>query len=190
MLLPTEGTIRFDGTDLREYDLAQLRNRMGVVLQETFLFNDSARANLALNDPALPQADLEAAARLACIHETLAALPQGYDTPLGENGSILSGGQRQRVSLARALAHHPCVLLLDEATSSLDLATEAEVHRNLAAYGCTRIVIAHRLATVMDADRILVLSEGRIVQEGTYAELYGDKGLFQDLVDSMEAAHG
>ncbi|HEU4952648.1 MAG TPA: peptidase domain-containing ABC transporter [Holophagaceae bacterium] len=186
MLLPTEGLVRFDGRDLRAFDLSALRRRMGVVLQETFIFNDTARANLALNNPGLRLPDLKRAGELACIHEVIEALPQGYDTPLGENGAILSGGQRQRLALARALAHQPSILLLDEATSSLDRDTEAQVHANLAALGCTRIVIAHRLATVQDADRILVLDGGRIVQEGRYEELAAQPGLFQSLVEAME----
>lgn len=186
MLIPEEGRIRFDGTDLRDYELPALRRRMGVVLQETFIFNDTVRANLTLNHPGLRLQDLQEAARFACIDTVIEALPEGYDTPLGENGAILSGGQRQRLALARALVHKPSILLLDEATSSLDLETEAQVHANLASLGCTRIIIAHRLATVMDADRILVLDGGRVVQEGRYEELCGQDGLFQDLVEAME----
>ena len=186
MLIPLRGQVSFDGTDLREFDLPALRRRMGVVLQETFLFNDTVRANLTLNHPGLRIQDLQEAARLACIDSVIESLPQGYDTPLGENGGILSGGQRQRLALARAIAHKPSILLLDEATSSLDLETEARVHENLALIGCTRIVIAHRLTTVMDADRILVLDGGRIVQEGRYEELCGQEGLFQNLVEAME----
>jgi len=186
MLIPAEGRVLFDGTDLRAYELPALRRRMGVVLQETFIFNDTVRANLTLNHPGLRRQDLQEAARLACIDAVIEALPEGYDTPLGENGAILSGGQRQRLALARALVHKPSILLLDEATSSLDLETEAEVHANLASLGCTRIIIAHRLATVMDADRILVLDGGRVVQEGRYEELSGRDGLFQDLVVAME----
>jgi ATP-binding cassette, subfamily B, bacterial len=189
MLLPTEGTIRFDGVDLREYDLSKLRNRMGVVLQETFLFNETVRENLSLNDPELPLNDLRHAARLACIDDVIDALPKGFDTALGENGSTLSGGQRQRISIARALSHHPAVLLLDEATSSLDLETEARVHANLASFGCTRILIAHRLATVQDADRIFVLDGGRIAQEGTFEQLRAQSGIFKLIVDSAERTH-
>ena len=186
MLIPARGRVLFDGTDLREYELPALRRRMGVVLQETFIFNDTVRANLTLNHPGLRLQDLQEAARLACIDSVVEALPDGYDTPLGENGAILSGGQRQRLALARALVHKPAILLLDEATSSLDFETEARVHANLASIGCTRIIIAHRLATVMDADRILVLDGGRIVQEGRYQDLCSQTGLFQDLVEAME----
>lgn len=185
MYLPTDGAIAFDGRDLRELDLRRVRSQMGVVLQETFLFDDTVRANLSLNDPDTPLQRLQWAARLACIDDVIDALPLGYATRLGENGSILSGGQRQRLSLARALAHRPSVLLLDEATSSLDLETEARVHANLAQLGCTRIVIAHRLATVQDADRILVLGEGRLLQEGTYACLAAREGPFLELLNSL-----
>lgn len=190
MHLPDSGTIRFDGLDLRALDLTATRRQMGVVMQDTFLLNDSIRANLALNDPDLPEESIRMAASRACILDTIKELPEGFDTVLGENGSRLSGGQRQRLSLARALAHEPAILLLDEATSSLDLETEAKVHRNLAAFGCTRIVIAHRLATVRDADRILVLSQGSLVQEGRFEELAAQPGIFQQLIETMEASHG
>jgi len=188
--LPESGAIRFDGRDLRTLDLPRLRNRMGVVLQETFLFDDTVRANLALHDEDLPQARLAWAARMACLDEVIAGLPQGYESRVGANGELLSGGQRQRLSLARALAGDPGILLLDEATSSLDLETERRVHANLATLRCTRIVIAHRLASVRDADRILVLQAGRIIQDGTYAELQDAPGLFRDLLAAGEARHG
>ncbi len=189
MHLPTRGQIRFDGHDLRDLDLPRLRNQMGVVLQETFLFDDTVRANLSLNDPELPLARLKWATEQACIREVVEALPKGFNAHVGGNGSLLSGGQRQRLSLARALAHNPAVLLLDEATSSLDLVTEAQLHANLARLGCTRIIIAHRLATVKDADRIFVLDEGRIIQEGNYETLRGGPGLFRELVGAMERSH-
>jgi ABC-type bacteriocin/lantibiotic exporter with double-glycine peptidase domain len=116
-------------------------------------------------------------------------MPEGYASRVGDNGNVLSGGQRQRLNLARALALEPAMLLLDEATSALDLDTERRVHSNLAQMGCTRILIAHRLATVRDADRILVLSDGRVVQEGSYDELSAREGLFRSLVEAKELAH-
>jgi ABC-type bacteriocin/lantibiotic exporter with double-glycine peptidase domain len=189
MHLPTQGRIGFDDHDLRELDLPRLRNQMGVVLQETFLFDDTVRANLSLNDPELPLERLKWAAAQACILDTIEALPKGFETRVGGNGSLLSGGQRQRLSLARALAHDPAVLLLDEATSALDLETEAQIHANLAQLGCTRIVIAHRLATIQDADRIFVLEAGHLVQEGSYAALEATPGLLRDLVGAMERSH-
>lgn len=190
MHVPGTGRIRFDGRDLSELELSSLRRQMGVVLQDTFLFDDTVRANLSLNDPSLPESRLVWAARMACVWDVVEALPKGLDSRVGENGSLLSGGQRQRLALARALAHEPSILLLDEATSALDLDTEAKLHANLASLGCTRILIAHRLATVMDADRILVVEAGRIVQSGRYAELASQPGLFRQQVAAMEAIHG
>jgi len=187
--LPTRGAILFDGRDLRELDLRKVRSQMGVVLQETFLFADTIRANLGLGDEEIPLDRLREAARLACLDDVIDSLPGGYDSEVGDGGSLLSGGQRQRLSLARALAHGPAVLLLDEATSALDLETERRLHANLAGLGCTRILIAHRLATVRDADRILVLRGGRIVQEGTYEELAGLDGPFRSFVEAREAAN-
>lgn len=181
MHLPSGGSIYFDGTDLRELDLQKLRNQMGIVLQESFLFDDTVRANLCLNNEHIPIERLHEAARIACIDHVIELLPKGYSNRVGENGSLLSGGERQRLSLARALAHDPAILLLDEATSSLDLETEAKLHANLAAIGCTRVVIAHRMATVRDADKILVLDGGKIVQAGTFQELETQDGLFQIL---------
>jgi ABC-type bacteriocin/lantibiotic exporter with double-glycine peptidase domain len=186
---PEKGKIRFDNRPLEELDLQKLRSQMGVVMQDTFLFNDTVRANMSLNDPGLGMERLYEAARQACILDVIEELPQGFDTPLGENGSRLSGGQRQRLSLARALAHEPSILLLDEATSSLDLETEARLHANLGAIGCTRIVIAHRLATVKDADKIFVLKNGRIAQRGNFFDLQSNNGMFRDLVKAMEGGH-
>ena len=189
MHLPSEGAITFDGRNLRELDLPRLRNQMGVALQETFLFDDTVRANLCLNDPDIPLERLQWAARMACVDEVIAALPGGYGGRVGENGSLLSGGQRQRLSLARAVAHDPAILLLDEATSSLDLETEKRVHANLAALGCTRILIAHRPATLRDADRILMMEQGEIVQEGPFEDLRNRPGPFRSLLAAMEPLH-
>jgi ATP-binding cassette, subfamily B, bacterial len=187
MHLPDVGAIRFDGHDIRDCDLSHLRRQMGIVQQETFLFDDTIRANLSLNDPELPLERLRWAAHLACIDDVIEALPQGYRSRAGENGCLLSGGQRQRLAIARAVAHSPAILLLDEATSSLDLDTEARIHANLGQLGCTRIVIAHRLATVMDADRILVLENGRLVQQGHYHELLDQDGLFREMAETLES---
>jgi NHLM bacteriocin system ABC transporter peptidase/ATP-binding protein len=189
MHLPSRGEISFDGRDLNDLDLAKVRRQMGAVLQDTFLFDDTVRANLSLRDEDTPLERLRAAAELACVDDVIDALPHGYSTRLGDNGSVLSGGQRQRLNLARALALEPAVLLLDEATSALDLETERRVHENLARIGCTRILIAHRLATVRDADRILVLKAGRIVQQGRYEELAARRGLFRSLVEAKELVH-
>lgn len=187
---PTEGRILLDGRELADHDLPWVRRQLGVVLQDTFLFDDTVRANLTLHDDALPLQRLRAAAAVACVDGVIEALPGAYGGRVGENGSLLSGGQRQRLSLARALAHDPAVLVLDEATSSLDLQAEQRLHANLAALRCTRVVIAHRIATVRDADRILVLEGGRLVQEGSYRELVSTPGPFQRLARAAEGLHG
>lgn len=184
--IPTQGRIRFDGIDLERLDLAHLRRRIGVVLQDTFLFDDSLRANLSLRDPGLPLEILVEAARRACLSEVIEALPQGWETRIGPDGRYLSGGQRQRLSLARALVHDPAILLLDEATSALDPATEARVQANLAELACTRVTIAHRLATVRDSNRILVMDRGRVIQDGSFEALAARPGLFRDLLTSLE----
>ena len=180
--LPSSGSIRFDEHQLQNLDLQKIRNQMGVVLQESFLFDDTVRANLSLNDENLPLERLLWAVRMACLEEVVDKLPAGFDTRIGETGCLLSGGERQRLTLARALAHEPAILLMDEATSSLDMDTEARLHANLASLNCTRIVIAHRIATVRDADRIVVMHEGQVIQMGTFDELAAQDGLFRKLV--------
>ncbi len=182
LYVPTEGELRYDGHPLRGMDPRALRRQFGVVLQEPFLFSGSIRQNIAFNDPTMPLERVVEAARLAGIHDDIARWPMGYDTWLAEGGGGLSGGQRQRLSLARALAHRPPILLLDEATSHLDAATEALVERNLAGLNCTRIVIAHRLSTVRDADQILLLDGGTIVERGTHDELMALGGGYAALV--------
>lgn len=189
MLHPQDGRILFDGHDLQSFQLESLRAQMGTVPQEVFLINDTLRNNLTLLDKRIQDEDLWWALKLACLDDVARKLPKGLDTPLGENGSTLSGGQRQRLSLARALAHRPSILLLDEATSSLDLETEARLHRNLAEIGCTRVVIAHRLATVRDADLLLVLDKGRLAQQGTWEELAAEDGLFSQILRAAEVVH-
>jgi HlyB family type I secretion system ABC transporter len=179
---PTAGAVRYDGMPLDDLDRHALRRQIGVVLQEPVLFSGSIRQNIAFNDPGLSMDQIVDAAELAAIHDEISALPMRYDTWLAEGGAGLSGGQRQRVALARALAHRPAVLLLDEATSHLDEATEALVERNLRDLACTRIVIAHRLSTVRDADRILVMDNGTIVERGTHEELMERSGHYAALV--------
>ncbi len=171
MYPPTSGRILFDGSDLAELELHSVRRQIGIVTQRPYLFGATIRQNIALSNPAMPHQGVVDAAKLACIHDEIVAMPMGYDTPLVDGGASLSGGQQQRIALARALAHRPSILLLDEATSDLDGVTERKVHHNLSALGCTRIVIAHRLSTIVDADLILVMEEGRIVQQGTHDEL-------------------
>ncbi|HVT58093.1 MAG TPA: peptidase domain-containing ABC transporter [Thermoanaerobaculia bacterium] len=182
---PEAGRILYDGIDLADLDLRWLRNQLGFVAQSSYLFGLSIRANIAMNDPALPLSRVVEAARLAAIHDDVQALPMGYETVLADGGASLSGGQRQRLALARALVLRPRVLILDESTSNLDALTEAQIQRNLAALRSTRIVIAHRLSTVRNADLILVMDQGRIVERGTHAELMGRGGRYRGLVDAQ-----
>lgn len=168
---PAEGSVAFDGVDVRARDLGQLRERLGIVTQDTRLFSGTLRDNVALFEPAIDGDAIQAACDLACLHEDIARMPMGYDTMLADGGTSLSGGQRQRLSLARALLRRPDVLILDEATSALDTLTEQRVQARLRQLACTRVVVAHRLSTIVEADKILVLAQGRLVAIGRHADL-------------------
>jgi ATP-binding cassette subfamily B protein len=182
---PDAGSIRYDGTDLRELEARSVRRQLGIVTQGCYVFGTSVRDNIALANPGLAQDEVVRAARLACIDPDIEAMTSRYATVLGEGGASLSGGQRQRLVLARALAHRPSILLLDEATSALDNLTEAAVYRNLATLGCTCIVIAHRLSTLSRADTIVVMDRGRIVEQGAHHELLSRAGLYRDLFSAQ-----
>jgi ATP-binding cassette subfamily B protein len=180
---PQGGHIRLDGVDLALADPTELRRRIGLVPQETVLFGASARENIRYGRPGATDDEVEAAARAAAADEFIRELPQGYDTFLGERGTRLSGGQRQRIAIARAILRNPPVLLLDEATSALDAESERAVQRALEGLMLDRttIIIAHRLATVLKADRIVVMERGRIVATGTHAELVAGNPLYARL---------
>jgi ABC-type bacteriocin/lantibiotic exporter with double-glycine peptidase domain len=181
---PTEGRIRFDGSELERVDLRSLRQQLGIVTQGHSMFTCSVRDNIATFDPSLPLDEIVRACKLARVHDDIAALPHGYNTVLHDDGRSLSGGQRQRLALARALVRRPSLLLLDEATSALDSTTEGQVQQALESLQCTRIVIAHRLSTVKSADLILVLDEGRVAESGTHQQLLQRNGLYAALMEA------
>jgi HlyB family type I secretion system ABC transporter len=179
---PTGGRVLYDGIALDRLDLQEVRRQFGVVLQDSALFSGSILSNITLNHPRLPFERVVQAAKIAAIHDDIAAMPMGYDTFVSEGGSALSGGQRQRMSIARAIANKPRILLLDEATSHLDVETEQRVAQNLRRLSCTQIIIAHRLSTVRDADKIVVLHQGSIVESGSHDDLIRRHGHYAGLV--------
>ena len=179
-----DGEILLDGQPVGDMPLADLRSRIGVVAQDTLLFNDTVAANIAFGRPGATAADIERAARAAQAHDFISAMPEGYNTCIGEGGGMLSGGQRQRISIARALLREPELLILDEATSALDTESEHLLQATLGEVlqGRTAIVIAHRLSTVAGADNIVVLDHGRIAEQGTHDELMAHGGRYKQMV--------
>jgi ATP-binding cassette subfamily B protein len=187
LYLPARGEIYYDDLPLQTLNFQVMRSQFGVVIQNASLFSGSIRENIILGHPTLGMEQVERAARAAAIHEEILAMPMGYETYVAEDGAVLSGGQRQRIALARALVHSPSLLLLDEATSALDVATERIIERNLQALACTQILIAHRLSTVRNADIILVLEQGTIVERGSHEELLRARGYYARLIqDQLE----
>ena len=180
---PTAGQVTVDDIDLRDIDLGAFRRQLGVVPQEAFLFTGTVRDNIAYGRPEATPTEVEAAARAVGAHDFVASLPEGYLTPVSERGRSLSSGQRQLIALARARLVDPAILLLDEATSQLDLASEARVQRAMtaASAGRTTVVVAHRLPTARQADRIVVIGDGRIVEQGSHDDLVAAAGRYASM---------
>jgi len=185
---PQKGSVFIDGVDVREFDLKSLRKQIGIVSQETILFNDTIRANIAYGQPDASDKEIEEVARQAHAHDFISKCPQGYETVIGDRGVKVSGGERQRIAIARALLKNAPILILDEATSQLDSASERIVQEALDSLvtGRTVFVIAHRLSTVRNANRIVVLDKGIIVEQGTHNQLLEKNGLYKRLYDAQE----
>jgi len=183
-----QGSIHLDGVDVREVTKASLRGLMGLVTQDSILFNDSVRNNILLGKEGATQEEIEAAARVANAHEFISQLPRGYDTNIGDSGNKLSGGQKQRLSIARAVLKNPPIMILDEATSALDTESERLVQDALEKMmrNRTSLVIAHRLSTIKSADQIVVMKEGEIVEQGTHEQLLALDGTYRKLVEMQQ----
>jgi len=180
-----EGSITVDGHDVRDVTMMSLRNQIGVVLQDPFLFHGTVLDNIAYSKPSASRAEIVAAAKAANAHDFVVNFPDGYDTMVGERGTGLSGGEKQRISIARAILKNPRILILDEATSSVDTETEALIQSAVERLieGRTTFAIAHRLSTLRKADRLVILDKGEIVETGTHNELLENNGLYKRLVD-------
>ena len=188
---PSEGSITIDGHDLRDVTLDSLRSQIGIVLQETTLFGGTIRENIAFGKPDATLEEIQAAAKSAAAHDFIMSFPEGYDTHVGERGTTLSGGQKQRVAIARALLLDPRILILDDSTSSVDVATESHIQNALETLmkGRTSFVIAQRISTVMNADKILVLEKGEVVAQGKHAQLMEEEPIYAEIYNSQILAH-
>ncbi|WP_161977556.1 ATP-binding cassette domain-containing protein [Dictyobacter kobayashii] len=187
LIIPTAGEISYDGLPLRFLNYQAVRAQFGVVMQDASVFSGTIHQNIAFNAPNISIEAIIQAAQLADLHEDILKMPMGYETFVSEGGSALSGGQRQRLAIARALASIPAILLLDEATSALDVVTEQHVEQNLNGLPCTQIIIAHRLSTIRNADCILVLDDGALIEQGTHQELLRKNRYYAHLIQNQLA---
>ena len=187
---PNEGRITIDGVDLREIAQQDIRSQVGMVLQETFLFNGTIADNIAYAKPNATMEEIIRAAKVANAHDYITSFPNGYDTFVGERGARLSGGERQRIAIARAILHDPRILILDEATSSVDTETEQKIQEAIdrLVENRTTVAIAHRLSTLKNADKLIVIEEGKIIEAGSPSELLKQKGHYYNLVMAQEIA--
>jgi len=185
---PVGGEIQYDAKPLHDMDLRGVRQQIGIVPQHPFIFGGTMRENIALATPGAPLDRISHASKVACLHDDVAEMPMTYDTVISDGGASLSGGQRQRVAIARAVLRNPTLMLLDEATSALDNQTEARVIKNLETLRCTRITVAHRLSTVRNADLIVVMDKGRIVEQGTHDQLVANRGLYAQLLEASKSS--
>jgi ABC-type bacteriocin/lantibiotic exporter with double-glycine peptidase domain len=183
---PVSGEVSYDGKPLHDMDVRSVRQQIGIVPQHPFIFGGTLRENVALTSPGAQLDRIIAACKVSSLHDDITEMPMGYDTVISDGGGSLSGGQRQRVAIARAVIRNPSLMLLDEATSALDNATEKRVIENLERQRCTRITVAHRLSTVRNADLIVVMDKGRIVEQGNHQQLVANHGLYARLVQASQ----
>jgi len=183
---PVSGEIQYDNRNLQELDLRGVRQQIGIVPQHPFIFGGTIRENVALTAPGATLDRISAACKVSNLHDDIAQMPMTYDTVVSDGGGSLSGGQRQRIAIARAVIRNPSLMLLDEATSALDNSTEKSVIENLERQRCTRITVAHRLSTVRNADLIVVMDKGRIVEQGNHTQLVAKGGLYSKLIQASQ----
>jgi len=180
---PTSGNVLIDGKNAKDYPVRKLRENIAMVMQDVFLFSDTIEDNIAFGNPQLDRSYIQQMARIADADGFITSMPQGYDTIVGERGVGLSGGQKQRISLARALAKDPAILILDDTTSAVDMETESKIQQELLGLteNKTTFIIAHRISSVRDADLILMMEKGQVVEQGTHAELLAKRGKYYDV---------